>query len=50
MVRTGDAWRARFRPDVPSPARIYDCLLGGKDNYPADRKAASSPARTGRPS
>jgi len=39
-VRTGDDWRARFRPDVPSPARIYDYLLGGKDNYPADRKAA----------
>jgi SAM-dependent methyltransferase len=39
-VRTGDDWRVRFRPDVPSPARIYDYLLGGKDNYPADRKAA----------
>ncbi len=22
------------------PARIYDCLLGGKDNYPVDREAA----------
>jgi hypothetical protein len=31
---------ADFRPDVPSPARIYDYLLGGKDNYPADREAA----------
>jgi hypothetical protein len=29
-----------FRPDVPSAARVYDYLLGGKDNYPADRKAA----------
>jgi hypothetical protein len=25
---------------VPSPARIYDYYLGGKDNYPADREAA----------
>jgi len=22
-------------------ARIYDCLLGGKDNYAADREAAA---------
>jgi SAM-dependent methyltransferase len=39
-VHTGDDWRLAFRPDIPSPARIYDYLLGGKDNYPADRKAA----------
>ncbi|HWG01824.1 MAG TPA: SAM-dependent methyltransferase [Trebonia sp.] len=31
---------AEFRPDVPSTARMYDYYLGGKDNYPADRKAA----------
>lgn len=24
---------------TPHPARIYDALLGGKDNYPADREA-----------
>jgi hypothetical protein len=35
---SGD-WRTTFRPDIPSPARIYDYLLGGKDNYPADRRA-----------
>jgi len=23
-----------------SPARIYDCLLGGKDNFAVDRDAA----------
>jgi len=40
MVDTGDDWRITFRPDIPSPARIYDFLLGGKDNYPADRDAA----------
>jgi SAM-dependent methyltransferase len=40
MVHTGDERKVTFRPDVPSPARIYDYLLGGKDNYPADRKAA----------
>jgi S-adenosyl methyltransferase len=25
---------------IPSPARMYDYYLGGKDNYPADRLAA----------
>jgi hypothetical protein len=25
---------------TPHPARIYDYLLGGKDNYPADKEAA----------
>ena len=29
-----------FRPDVPNVARMYDYMLGGKDNYPADREAA----------
>ena len=29
-------------PTVPSPARIYDYLLGGKDNFPADREAAEN--------
>lgn len=33
-------WRQTFRPDIPSSARIYDYLLGGKDNFPADRTAA----------
>lgn len=28
-------------PTVPSSARMYDFYLGGKDNYPADREAAS---------
>ncbi|SDR24710.1 SAM-dependent methyltransferase [Thermostaphylospora chromogena] len=27
-------------PNIPSPARIYDYLLGGKDNFAADRAAA----------
>jgi S-adenosyl methyltransferase len=35
-------WRQTFRPDIPSTARIYDYLLGGKDNYPADRVAAEA--------
>jgi hypothetical protein len=25
---------------IPSPARMYDYYLGGKDNFPADRQAA----------
>jgi hypothetical protein len=29
-----------FRPELPSSARIYNYLLGGKDYYPADRLAA----------
>jgi hypothetical protein len=29
---------ASFNPEVPSIARTYDYLLGGKDNYPSDRK------------
>jgi len=35
-------WRETFRPDIPSAARIYDYLLGGKDNYPADRAVGES--------
>ena len=30
----------RFDPSVPSPARMYDYYLGGKDNFPVDREAA----------
>ena len=40
-----EGWREKFRPDIPSPARIYDLLLGGKDNYPADRAAAGQITR-----
>jgi trans-aconitate methyltransferase len=29
-----------LKTDVPHSARIYDYLLGGKDNFPADRTAA----------
>jgi hypothetical protein len=32
--------RLRFDTDVPNVARIYDVLLGGKDNFAADRAAA----------
>jgi O-methyltransferase involved in polyketide biosynthesis len=38
----GPDWRTHFRPDIPSAARVYDYLLGGKDNYPADREVARS--------
>jgi hypothetical protein len=30
-----------LRTDRPHPARVYDFLLGGKDNFPADRAAAA---------
>ncbi len=26
--------------NVPQSARVYDYLLGGKDNFPADREVA----------
>jgi hypothetical protein len=35
----------RFDPGVPHPARVYNVWLGGKDHYPADRKAAEEVAR-----
>jgi SAM-dependent methyltransferase len=31
---------APLYPDIPNVARMYDYMLGGKDNYPADREAA----------
>jgi len=36
----GRVSRAAFDVTVPNVARIYDYLLGGKDNYAADRDAA----------
>src|SRR6202012_3481774 len=36
----GAASGAQLHPDVPNVARMYDYMLGGKDNYPADRAAA----------
>jgi hypothetical protein len=41
-VTFDEDWRKTFRPDIPSAARVYDYLLGGKDNYPADRTVAES--------
>jgi S-adenosyl methyltransferase len=34
-----------FDPSVPHPARIYGYWLGGKDNFPADRRAAKEVMR-----
>ena len=33
-----DRWKALgIRTDIPHPARVYDYLLGGKDNFAVDR-------------
>lgn len=39
-MSAGDDWRKTFRPDIPSPARMYNYFLGGKDHFEADRKAS----------
>jgi len=36
----GSAGKSSFDTSVAHPARVYDYLLGGKDNYEADREAA----------
>jgi len=36
----GLAQSADLQTDRPHPARVYDYLLGGKDNFEADRRAA----------
>jgi hypothetical protein len=36
---------SRFNPDAAHPARVYGYWLGGKDHYPADRRAAEEVAR-----
>jgi S-adenosyl methyltransferase len=38
--RVADDWTTKINTRVPNPARIYDYLLDGKDNYPADREVA----------
>ena len=36
-----DSWNALgIRTDIPHPARVYDYMLGGKDNFAADRETA----------
>lgn len=36
-----DRWKASgIRTDIPHPARVYDYLLGGQDNFAVDREAA----------
>ena len=39
---TGGLAPAQIRTDEPSPARIYDYWLGGKNNYPVDRDVAET--------
>src|ERR1700677_1270737 len=38
-----ERWHALgIRTDVAHPARVYDYLLGGKDNFAADRELAEA--------
>jgi hypothetical protein len=37
-----EAMRARLRTDKPTPARMYDYYLGGKDNFEVDRSAVEA--------
>ena len=41
-MRCGEAEPVDLRTDLPHAARVYDVLLGGKTNYPADRQAAAA--------
>lgn len=34
-----------FEQGKPHPARVYDSLLGGKDNYPVDQAVAEGIAQ-----
>jgi len=34
--------QTEFNPAIPSAARVYDYVLGGKNNYPADREVAEA--------
>jgi len=34
--------QTEFNPDIPSAARVYDYVLGGKNHYPADREVAEA--------
>jgi len=49
MTDTRGSWTSRdpvttadLRTDRPQAARMYDYYLGGKDNFPADRRAAEA--------
>ena len=43
MSDAGGGYRppTQLHPEFPHPARIYDWLLGGKDNFAADREAGA---------
>ena len=46
VLSTGQIARTALGPDLdilkPNVARVYDCLLGGKDNFASDRQAVAS--------
>jgi hypothetical protein len=45
VLSTGQITEMALEPDLdahsPNVARVYDCLLGGKDNFAADRRTAA---------
>ncbi len=45
LERRGQWEALGIRTDIPHPARVYDYILGGKDNFAADRELAKASMR-----
>ncbi|CUU55326.1 S-adenosyl methyltransferase [Parafrankia irregularis] len=45
IIADGTPLDVDLKTDVPHPARVYDYILGGTENFPADRAAAAEFSR-----